>query len=194
MQRHVDSLYDVMAQSYQRARTHREDAVRTLFIPSTKPRLPVSPTMPVNPSAAAANLRSSLLNEANYAQSLDLESRKFQVEIHKKYAIPFACVVFVFIGAPLGILARRGTFGAGASLSLGFFLLYWTCLIQGERFADRGLLDPWLAMWMANIIIGVLGVLLTIRTARDASVPDLSRFRIPLPRFFRSRAPKAGSA
>jgi len=51
--------------------------------------------------------------------------RSFLVEIHKKFSIPFACIVFIFIGAPLGIMSRRGTFGLSASLSLGFFVFYW---------------------------------------------------------------------
>jgi lipopolysaccharide export system permease protein len=96
----------------------------------------------------------------------------YLVEIHKKYAIPVACIVFVFIGAPLGIMARRGTFGVGASLSLGFFLLYWASLIGGEKLADRGMLAPWLGMWMANIVLGAVGVILTVRTARET--PSLS--------------------
>jgi len=131
-------------------------------------------------------LRTSLQNELNYARYLDLESRKFEVEIQKKYAIPFACIVFVFIGAPLGIMARRGTFGAGASLSLGFFLLYWTSLIQGERLADRGFLDPWLAMWMANIVLGLLGLYLTVRSARENPTLDLTWMKGLVPRFLRS--------
>src|SRR5262249_54452379 len=72
------------------------------------------------------------------------------VEIDKKYAIPFACIVFVFIGAPLGMMARRGTFGVGASLSIGFFVIYWASLIGGEKLADRGFIPPWIGMWFAN--------------------------------------------
>ena len=89
------------------------------------------------------------------------------VEIHKKYSIPFACIVFVFIGAPLGIMARKGTFGVAASLSMGFFLLYWASLIGGEKLADRGYIPPWVGMWMANMVLGGLGILLTVRMGRE---------------------------
>jgi lipopolysaccharide export system permease protein len=92
---------------------------------------------------------------------------EYSVEIYKKYAIPFACVVFILVGAPLGIMARKGTFGVAASLSLGFFLLYWACLIGGEKLADRGFIQPWFGMWSANIIIGLMGLYLTFRTARE---------------------------
>jgi lipopolysaccharide export system permease protein len=52
-------------------------------------------------------------------------------------------------------------------LSLGFFLLYWASLIGGEKLADRELIEPWLGMWIANIVIGVLGVILTYRIAKE---------------------------
>jgi lipopolysaccharide export system permease protein len=95
------------------------------------------------------------------------DAREYLVEIHKKFSIPFACIVFVFIGAPLGIMSRRGTFGVGASLSLGFFFFYWACLKGGENLADRGFFDPWVGMWIANIILGIIGLYLTVRTARE---------------------------
>lgn len=84
-----------------------------------------------------------------------------KVEIDKKYSIPFACVVFVLIGAPLGIRIRRGGFGMAAGMSLVFFLLYWAFLIGGEKLADREMISPFMSMWSANILIGVVGLYLT---------------------------------
>lgn len=93
----------------------------------------------------------------------DTNIREYMVEIHKKYSIPVACLVFVLVGAPLGVMSRRGGFGMAASLSLGFFLVYWASLIGGEKLADREFIQPWLGMWIANIVIGILGIFLTIR-------------------------------
>jgi len=73
---------------------------------------------------------------------------KYEVEIHKKFAIPFASIVFILIGAPLGIKAKKGSLGVGVSFSIGFFLLYWVFLIGGEELADRQLISPFLAMWI----------------------------------------------
>jgi len=114
-------------------------------------------------------------------KELRRKEREYLVEIHKKYAIPVACMIFVLIGAPLGIMARRGTFGMAASLSLGFFLLYWACLIGGEKLADRGYLEPWIGMWAANLILGVLGVYLTLRTARENLFIDWTAFQRFIP-------------
>ena len=89
----------------------------------------------------------------------------YMVEIHKKYSIPFACIIFVLIGAPLGIITKRGGFGVAAGMSLGFFLLYWAFLIGGEKLADREMLSPFLSMWTANFILGAAGLYLTFRSS-----------------------------
>jgi len=87
---------------------------------------------------------------------------EFRVEIQKKFSIPFACIVFVLVGAPLGMMARRGGLAA-AFFSAVFFIFYYICLIGGEQLADRMILPPWLAMWLPNLVLGALGIWLTIR-------------------------------
>ncbi|NUO81238.1 LptF/LptG family permease, partial [candidate division KSB1 bacterium] len=89
------------------------------------------------------------------------------VEIQKKYSIPVACLVFVLIGAPLGIMSRRGGLATGGGLSLVFFLLYWTFLVGGEDLADRQIISPFLAMWSANIIVGIAGLYLLWRATYE---------------------------
>jgi lipopolysaccharide export system permease protein len=91
------------------------------------------------------------------------EINQFLVEIHKKFSIPVACLVFAFIGAPLGIMARRGGIGTGVIYSLAFYLLYWVCMIRGEALADRLIIEPWVAMWAPNIIVGLGGAFLVMR-------------------------------
>jgi len=93
---------------------------------------------------------------------LDTE-RKYLVEIHKKYAIPAACILFVIVGCPMGIITKGGNFGVSAAVSLGFYVLYWISLIGGEKLADRGFMSPALAMWLGNILLAVIGVAVTTR-------------------------------
>ncbi|MCK5125710.1 MAG: LptF/LptG family permease [candidate division Zixibacteria bacterium] len=84
----------------------------------------------------------------------------YYVEVYKKYSIPSACLVFVLIGAPMGILARKGSMGISIGLSLGLFILYWAFLMGGESLADRGIITPFWAMWAANILLGIIGLYL----------------------------------
>ena len=94
------------------------------------------------------------------------------VEIHKKFALPVACVVFVLLGAPLGMRVRRAG-PAVAFVSIAFFLFYYLCLVGGEELANRLLLPPWLSMWLPNLTLGGWGVAATARAC------DLSKRRAP---------------
>ena len=126
---------------------------------------------PVKPDTRAASRLSSIQVQMDAARSsmryYQRQINKLEVEIHKKYSIPFAAIVFVLIGAPLGIKARKGSLGVGFTFSLGFFILYWACLIGGEELADRQLLSPFWAMWFPNVIVGLWGVYLTFRTVKE---------------------------
>ena len=113
---------------------------------------------------ASKNSLSPILRRVeNYKKRIN----KYWVEVHKKYSIPFACIVFVLIGAPLGTMTRKGGFGVAAGISLGFFLIYWAFLIGGEKLSDRDLLSPFWGMWSANILLGILGIILVRKSAKE---------------------------
>ena len=95
-------------------------------------------------------------------ESLQRRIAGLSVEIHKKYSLPAACVVFVLIGAPLGMRVRRAGPGV-AFVSVAFFLFYYLCLVGGEELANRLLLPPWLSMWLPNLVIGLWGIDWTLR-------------------------------
>jgi len=108
-----------------------------------------------------------ITSKARNVEYTEREAEKYEVEIYKKYAIPAACIVFILIGAPLGVMVRKGGFGVAASISLFFFLIYWAFLIGGEKLAERGFFSPFIGMWAANFLLGFLGIVLTIKTNRE---------------------------
>lgn len=91
------------------------------------------------------------------------------VEVHKKFSIAVACLVFVLIGAPLVVLLGRGSLGFVTAVSAGIFVFYWVTLVLGEKLSDRGDLRPWLGMWIANIVILVGAVVLFLVLDRAPS-------------------------
>ncbi|MFI5237473.1 MAG: LptF/LptG family permease [Ignavibacteriales bacterium] len=111
--------------------------------------------------------KSMILSKMKIVEWSDREIEKYEVEIHKKYSIPAACIIFILIGAPLGVMVRKGGFGVAAGISLLFFLVYWAFLIGGEKLAERGFFSPFTGMWTANILLGILGIILTIKTNRE---------------------------
>ncbi len=84
------------------------------------------------------------------------ELNKYNVEIHKKFSVPFACIIFVLLGMPLGILSRKGNMSVSISISLGVFIIYWCFLIMGEDLADKTIINPTIAMWTPNIVLGAI--------------------------------------
>jgi len=92
------------------------------------------------------------------------QADRYRVEIHKKLSIPVACIVFVIVGAPLGIRVRGSSPAVGAGISIGFFLLWWLFLIGGETLADRGYVPPWVAMWSPNLLVLVGGGWIAVGT------------------------------
>lgn len=124
-------------------------------------------TATATPEAKADSLAAARTQAERTVSLRQRQKNSYIVEIHKKYAISAACLVFVLIGAPLGVRLRRGSIGVSVGVSLCFFLLYWACLLGGEELADRDLIDPVWAMWAANIVIGVPGAVLVWVTGRD---------------------------
>ena len=113
------------------------------------------------------NLKRGIQSDFSLINSYLRSINKYTVELHKKFSIPMASLVFILIGAPLGIMVRKGGFSVSMAFSLGFFIIYWAFLIAGEEFADRGSLSPALSMWLPNLILGALGIFLCYRTSRE---------------------------
>ncbi len=118
----------------------------------------------------------------------DLKISQYMVEVHKKYSIPVTAVVFVLIGAPLGIMAKRGGLGMGATYSVAFFVLFWAFLIGGESLADRLVVSPGVAMWSGNAIIAAFGVFLIIRMIRETTFISFAPIQRAWYRFLHLRA------
>ncbi|MBN2357162.1 LptF/LptG family permease [candidate division KSB1 bacterium] len=114
-------------------------------------------------------LQQEVRGELNFIDSMERKIYRLSVEVQKKYSIPVACMVFVLIGAPLGIMSRRGSLAMAGGTSFAFFLLYWSTLIGGEELADNRYISPFMAMWLANIIVGISGVYLVFHSIHEAT-------------------------
>ena len=114
---------------------------------------------------AASNARTATFR----AQAIEASISRYQVEIHKKYALSFACVVFVLLGAPLAVLFPRGGLGLVIAASSGIFAVSWAGLIGGETLAERGIAPPAVAMWAPNVIFLLMGLWLASRMGQEAA-------------------------
>ncbi|MFN4990264.1 MAG: LptF/LptG family permease, partial [Ignavibacteria bacterium] len=118
-------------------------------------------------------LRSPLESDLFQASEQQKKKKAYLVEIYKKYSIPCACLVFVFIGCPLGMMSKRGNFGISAAISLIFYVIFWACLIGGEKLADRDLISAEVGGWFGIYVTGFIGLALTFIMNNELSIKDI---------------------
>jgi lipopolysaccharide export system permease protein len=107
-------------------------------------------------------------NRLRYDTSRRAKNR-YEIEIHKKFALAAACLIFVVLGAPLALRFPRGGVGLVLLVSLIVFALYYVGLIGGESLANKGIVPPFWAMWGTNVVLTVVGVVLLFRMGREDS-------------------------
>ncbi len=167
-----------------------EDEAAKEPFPTTRPAATAQgePATERGPPENAAILAQAIEQARNVRMLLDDTQRgagwelqradRFLVEIHKKYSIAVACLIFMLIGAPLGLTTRRGGLGSAGIPAAGIFLFYWVTLVQGEKLADRGFLDPWIGMWIANLAMVAAGLWLMIYVTLDLRATPPLRARL----------------
>ncbi|MDP8238197.1 MAG: LptF/LptG family permease [Candidatus Hatepunaea meridiana] len=111
----------------------------------------------------------------------------YMVEIHKKFSIPAACIIFVLIGTPLGVMAHKGGLGLSGGISLLFFVIYWAFLDNGEILADRGHISPVVAMWSPNVLLGFVGIWLLWLAKRRTTLPAVEWIANQVSRLFKKK-------
>jgi lipopolysaccharide export system permease protein len=120
--------------------------------------------------SAEVRLLQSRINDIRDQMDMHAKTRdRYLVEIHKKFSLAVACVVFVLVGAPIALRFPRGGVGLVIGVSLGIFALYYVGLIGGEALADRGYVSPFWGMWLTNVLMTVVGLLMTARMGHEAA-------------------------
>lgn len=105
------------------------------------------------------------------SKATDATHRRATVEYQRRLAIPFGCLVFGLIAMPLGIQPTRAVRSWGFSISLVVVFAYFVLLSAGQGLAEEGIVPPILGLWLANGVLGVLGVYLFVQAARERPNP-----------------------
>lgn len=101
--------------------------------------------------------------------------RSLEVELHKKYSLSFAVIIFVLIGIPLGLMTRSSGIGMAFSVSSVIFLIYYVSLNGGEQLADKGHISPFISMWISNIIFFIGSLLLIYASIKEKKLFDFQQ-------------------
>jgi lipopolysaccharide export system permease protein len=128
-----------------------------------------------------------VMNTAEGLRTARKSANVYLVEVHKKFAISVACLVFVLVGIPMALRFPRGGMGLVLGGGLGVFALYYISLTAGEPLADQGKVLPAVAMWGPNVVFTVIGLVGLLRVNRElgstrggdfAELADLMRRRV----------------
>ncbi len=130
-------------------------------------------------SMAISNARSTMSFVENSAANIKYEIRnlrRHEIEWHKKFTLAAACLIFLFIGAPLGAIIRKGGLGMPAVISTVFFILYYIISLTGEKIVREGIVPSFQGMWMASVILIITGIFLTYKATNDSSMLNIDTY------------------
>ncbi|MBQ1932262.1 MAG: LptF/LptG family permease [Muribaculaceae bacterium] len=96
--------------------------------------------------------------------------RRHGIELHKKFTLSFACIIFFFIGAPLGAIIRKGGLGMPLVISVFLFIFYYIIDNSGYKMAREGRLEVWEGMWLSSAVLLPLGIFFTYKSVNDSAV------------------------
>ena len=96
--------------------------------------------------------------------------RRHAIELHRKFTLAFACLIFFFIGAPLGAIIRKGGLGAPVVISVVMFIIYYIIDNTGFKMAREGLWPTWAGMWLSSAVLLPIGIFLTYKAATDSAL------------------------
>lgn len=118
----------------------------------------------VEMTASDLSIKSLTMNDGNKL------IRRHWVEMNKKFTLSLACIIFFFIGAPLGAIIRKGGLGMPVVVSIIIFLIYYIINSMGERAAKNGTWEIWFGTWISTFVTLPLGIFFTYKATRDSAV------------------------
>ena len=133
---------------------------------------------------AAEKTRSAVSQTAlmsDYSSAVNRSLRMHKLEWHAKFSLAVACLIFFFIGAPLGAIIRKGGLGVPVVTSVLFFIFYYIINTSGEKMAKSGTWDPMFGQWMSSMVLAPLAVWLTWKANQDSAVFNIEAYQM----FFR---------
>lgn len=106
--------------------------------------------------------------------------RRYEVEWNKKLTMSFACIVFFFIGAPLGAIIRKGGLGTPSVISIFFFVVFYVISISGQKLVENIVVGTFAGMWAASYILLPIGIFLTYKATTDSVIMNIDTYLMPL--------------
>ena len=120
--------------------------------------------------------------------------REFKIELHSRFMLPITCLIFLYIGAPLGAIIRKGGVGMPMVVSVCFFIFFWFLMMQGNKLAKEGILEPWAGIWLPVYVLCPIAIWITWKASVDSPIFDAGSYFIWLQKGRKRSKPKSISA
>lgn len=120
--------------------------------------------------SAIENIRTDYYFRASTVGTEAAKIRRHMTEWHKKFTLSFACLVFFFIGAPLGAIIRKGGLGMPVVISVILFIFYYIIDNMGYKMARDGVWPAWQGMWLSSAVLTPMGIFLTYKAVKDSVI------------------------
>jgi lipopolysaccharide export system permease protein len=121
----------------------------------------------------------SYLSERNETIHWEIKAiKKYEVEWNRKLTMSFACLVFFFIGAPLGAIIRKGGLGTPSVISIFFFVIYYVISISGQKMVEEDVIGTFAGMWAASYILLPIGIFLTYKATTDSVIMNIDTYLV----------------
>lgn len=130
----------------------------------------------------------SIVNNNIREKKMEIESRsysfederveiiKYKIEWHERFTFAFACLIFFFIGAPLGAIIRKGGLGTPVVISVLFFVIYYAIWLILKKMVRNGDMEPFIGMWVSTFILLPVGIFLTYKAVHDSMIMDTTTY------------------
>jgi len=123
-----------------------------------------------NAIRSARDHKKTIEDQMRFIKREDVRIIRHQMEFHRKFTLSFACLIFFFIGAPLGAIIRKGGLGMPVVISIFFFIVYYIIDTMGAKFAREGVWFVYQGMWLSSLVLLPIGVFLTYKSATDSAL------------------------
>ena len=124
------------------------------------------------------NIYGQLQSTNRTLKGINYKRIKHVYELHLKYSMAIVCIVFLFIGAPMGAIVRKGGFGYPILIAIIFFIFFMVMTIFCKKFAEQEVMSPNLAAWIPCLTLLPIGMLLTFQAMNDRKFLNIDRITV----------------
>lgn len=164
-----------LAQKKKRAATMQKTSVNidTLFAktdPQTKQRIMMSAMQKASFQAMDTEYKSALMDNG------DRDIRRHWIRFWERFTMSLSCLIFFFIGAPLGAIIRKGGLGFPVVVAVIIFIVYYIINTFGTKTSREGGIPVWFGMWLSTFVLAPLGVFFTVKSNNDSTVFNMDAY------------------